>query len=94
MTELLADPSVKTPEQIAAAFKAYDAIRRPRSQKVVTTSHENGDLLCLCYEGVGDDPEKLKTMFQERYSWLWDLDVQEQVENARKVMLDLLKGGK
>lgn len=60
LAELLADPRVTTPEHVAVAFQAYDAVRRPRSQKVVTTSKENADLLCLCGEGVGDDEEKLK----------------------------------
>ena len=86
LAELLADPGVTTAEHIMAAFKAYDAVRRPRSQKVVTTSKENAHLLCLCLEGVGDDEEQLKTTFQERLRWLWDVNIQEQVERARSIL--------
>jgi salicylate hydroxylase len=88
LVELLADPSVITPQHVQAAFHAYDAIRRPRSQRVVTTSKENAEILCLSYEGIGDDPEKLKNTWQERFQWLWDVDLHEQVENARQVMLE------
>lgn len=75
-----------TAADVVAAFKAYDAVRRPRSQKVVTTSKENAYLLCLCMEEVGDDEEKLKKTFNERMRWLWDLDVRGQAEEARRKM--------
>ena len=54
----------------------------------MTTSKENADLLCLCLDGVGDDEERLKKTFQERLRWLWDVDVEEQVERARRAMLE------
>lgn len=86
LAELLSDPRVTTAEHIVTAFKAYDAVRRPRSQKVVTTSKENAHLLCLCLDGVGDDEEQLKTTFQERLRWLWDVDIQDQAERARSIL--------
>ena len=88
LAELLGDPRVTEPKHVVAAFQGYDAVRRPRSQKVVTTSKENADLLCLCLDGVGDDEERLKKTFQERLRWLWDVDVEEQVERARRAMLE------
>jgi salicylate hydroxylase len=91
LAELLADPRVTTPKHVAAAFQAYDAVRRPRSQRVVSTSRENADLLCLCYEGVGDNEHKLKETWNDRYKWLWDIDVKEQAENARNVMIELME---
>ena len=91
LAELLADPRVTTPDHVAAAFQAYDAVRRPRSQKVVTTSKDNADLLCLCYEGIGDDEHKLRETWDERYKWLWDIDIQEQAENARNIMTKLME---
>lgn len=86
LAELLSDDRVVTAADVVAAFKAYDEVRRPRSQKVVTTSKENAYLLCLCMEEVGDDEEKLKKTFNERMRWLWDLDVHGQVEEARRKM--------
>lgn len=90
LSELLGDARVQSTEQVVAAFNAYDEIRRPRSQRVVTSSKENAYLLCLCLDGVHDDEDKLKTTFQERLRWLWDLDVEGQVERAREKMLEYL----
>lgn len=75
---------------VEAAFKGFDDVRRPRSQRVVTTSKENAYLLCLCMEEVGDDEEKLKKTFNERMRWLWDLDVERQAEQAREKMAEYL----
>ncbi|KAE8151910.1 hypothetical protein BDV25DRAFT_138390 [Aspergillus avenaceus] len=86
LAELLGDSNVTEPEHVVAAFKAYDDVRRPRSQRVVTSSKENAYLLCLCLDGVGDDADKLKETWNKRLRWLWDLDVQGQAEQARERM--------
>ncbi|KAJ5754012.1 uncharacterized protein N7511_008165 [Penicillium nucicola] len=86
LAELLGDSRVNSVPDIMAAFRAYDEIRRPRSQRVVTTSKENAYLFSLCFDGVGDDAEKLKEILKERSRWLWDLDVEDQVERARERM--------
>jgi salicylate hydroxylase len=91
LAELLGDTHVVTAEHVVAAFEAYDAVRRPRSQRAVTSSAENGYLLCLRLEGVGDDGEKIKAAMQERLHWLWDLDVEGHVEEARGVMLERIR---
>ncbi|KAK2606282.1 hypothetical protein QQS21_003330 [Conoideocrella luteorostrata] len=91
LVELLADSSVTTVEHVKAAFYAYDAVRRPRSQQVVTSSKENAELMCLSHEGIGDEPEKLKQTWNERFRWLWDVDLNEQAENARKLMHDRIE---
>ncbi|KAL3442970.1 hypothetical protein BJX65DRAFT_320996 [Aspergillus insuetus] len=91
LAELLGDPHVVTPEHVVAAFQAYDAVRRPRSQRAVTSSAENGYLLCLRLDGVGDNGEKIKAAMQERLHWLWDLDVEGHVEEARGIMLGKIR---
>jgi salicylate hydroxylase len=91
LSELIGDSRVKTATDVMAAFEAYDEIRRPRSQRVVTSSKENAYLLCLCMDGVGNDEDRLKQTFQQRLRWLWDLDVQGQVEQARGAMAAYLE---
>lgn len=93
LAELLADSRITTPKHVVAAFQAYDAERRPRSQRVVTSSKENADLLCLCYEGVGDHEQTLKETWNERYRWLWDIDVEQQAENSRNRLAKLFQKG-
>lgn len=91
LAELLSDCRVNSPDDVAAAFKAYDEVRRPRSQRVVTTSKENAYLLCLCLDGVWDDEDKLRESFNQRLRWLWDLDVQGQAEQARETMVENMR---
>lgn len=89
LAELLGDARVTEAEHVEEAFRAYDAVRRPRSQRVVTSSKENAYLLCLCLDGVGDDEQKLRDTFQQRLRWLWDIDVEEQAERAKKRLTKL-----
>lgn len=91
LAELLGDPRVTTAQDVIAAFRAYDEIRRPRSQKVVTSSKENAYLLCLCLDGVGEDETKLKETFKSRLRWLWDLDIEKQAETAKQSMVKYLE---
>ncbi|RAK99952.1 putative salicylate hydroxylase [Aspergillus ibericus CBS 121593] len=93
LAELLGDARVVRVEDAIAAFQAYDAIRRPRSQKVVETSKQSAYLLSLCLDGVGADEMKFKLALQERLHWLWDIDVEEQVERARAYMLERMMRG-
>ncbi len=44
---------VQPPDQIPLAFRAYDKIRRPRSQKVTSTSWEAGELVSTRASGSG-----------------------------------------
>ena len=90
LVELLGDPRVTHARDVVAAFKAYDAVRRPRSQRVVTSSKEQADLLCLSLDGVGGDENKLRAAFEERLRWLWDGDVEGEVERARDLMGGLI----
>ena len=92
LAELLSDHCVRSPDDVATAFKAYDEVRRPRSQRVVTTSKEAAYLLCLCLDGVGDDENKLRETFNQRLGWLWDLDVPRQAEVAREKMVQKMRG--
>ena len=39
-----------------------------------------------------DDGDKLRETWGERYKWLWGIDVKEQAEEARRVMVGLLEG--
>ena len=68
------------------AFKAYDAVRRPRSQKLVKTSKEAGQLWDLEGEGVGDDLEAFEKNATTRMSWIWDHDISVDLKRARDIM--------
>ncbi|KAA8570380.1 hypothetical protein MFRU_005g04420 [Monilinia fructicola] len=75
---------------IEGALKAYDEVRRPRSQKVVTTSREAAALYEFENEEIlggenGPDIEGMKQRLRERCKWIWDEDLRAQLETARAI---------
>lgn len=71
---------------IESAFRAFDAVRRPRTQKLVSTSREAGELYALEAEGVGDDLHKLRERLLPRYDWIWDANLEEELAEAMSIM--------
>lgn len=70
LAAVLADPSIRTAADIPIAFRAYDAIRRPRSQKVVSTSREASKV--YNFEGeIGSDLGKIAADALTRWHWIW-----------------------
>ncbi|KAI1387978.1 mannitol 1-phosphate dehydrogenase [Hypoxylon trugodes] len=67
-------------EDLTKAFHAYDEVRRPRTQKLVTTSKEAGML--YEFELEGDDLEAIQRNFEGRMSWIWDIDLQKELDRA------------
>lgn len=77
-----------TTGQISATLHAYDVVRRPRTQKVVRTSRQGGEL--YDFHGyssppdeagtdeapgkyLGDDVEAIAGELQRRFDWLWTM---------------------
>ncbi|KAG4443687.1 hypothetical protein IFR05_000776 [Cadophora sp. M221] len=77
---------VKTTDEIEKAFHAYDAVRRPRSQRVVRTSREAAAIYEFEDETLGTDLEKIKRRLEERFDWIWDEDLPQQLKTAQEVM--------
>jgi salicylate hydroxylase len=89
LTGLLAQCTTRS--DIAEAFRAYDAVRRPRSQKLVRTSKEAGMLWEFEGLGIGDDLEALERDAVKRMDWIWDHDIREDLEGARTMMKPSLR---
>ena len=64
------------------ALAAYDQVRRPLAQKIVSTSREAGLLVSMSLPGVGDDLEKMKEKLENRQQWIFDRDLVAQNEEA------------
>ncbi|KAF2244156.1 mannitol 1-phosphate dehydrogenase [Trematosphaeria pertusa] len=78
--------SMRGSASIEAAFRAYDAVRRPRTQQLVENSLNAGVALDLTLPGVGDDTDALKEWLETRYRWLWHEDLEAQLEKAKKLL--------
>lgn len=75
-------------DDVVHAFRAYDRVRRPRTQRLVSTSREAGKLYDLEGEGVGGDKERLREDLRARMGWIWDEDLEAEVD----VAMGLLRG--
>ena len=74
--------AIKTREQIEGALKAFDAIRRPRTQRIVESSRHTGRILSGLEEGVGLDPDKMRDALASRWDYIYDFDIREHGEQA------------
>jgi salicylate hydroxylase len=72
---------VSSPRELDAAFKAYDAVRRPRGQQVVDSSRGTGEIICGQKEDVGLDPDKLRGSLFSRWAFL-DIDPTTHKQDA------------
>ncbi|KAL5375369.1 hypothetical protein DPSP01_011277 [Paraphaeosphaeria sporulosa] len=81
MSELLKE--VETKKDIERAFKAFDEVRRPRTQNIVKTSEEAGRL--YEFELEGDDLDKIEANQTQRQRWIWDIDLDAELAKARDI---------
>ncbi|MCJ1476760.1 hypothetical protein MMC13_005429 [Lambiella insularis] len=81
---------VKTVPEIPHAFDAYDQVRRPRSQKVVTTSREAGLLNSMKHKEVGSDLRKMKKLLDTRQNWIWNRNMVAQTAEAVRLFEESL----
>ncbi|KAI1162848.1 mannitol 1-phosphate dehydrogenase 2 [Nemania serpens] len=73
-------------EDLDKAFKAYDEVRRPKTQKVVATSREAGKLWDFELEGYGDDMDALQRNMETRMHWIWKADLRAELERGKAIV--------
>lgn len=82
---------VKSADEIAAAFRAYDTVRRPRCQRVIDSSREMGRICCGAE--VGLDPDDLRAAMAGKWEFLFGLDFGEYKARAVGLMREELGRG-
>jgi len=65
---------VKNPGQLEAAFQVYDAVQRPRAQKIVDTSREAGLIYDFEHPVLGSDMDAITKNLEHRFEWIWNED--------------------
>lgn len=84
LSKLLA--SINGAGELESAFSAYDAVRRPRSQRLVTSSRRVGDVYNFEDAVIGDDIEATREYLEHAWDWIWNEDLDQQLENAQLLM--------
>ncbi|KAF1350235.1 hypothetical protein BDV97DRAFT_377304 [Delphinella strobiligena] len=77
---------VEHAQALPKALEAYDTVRRPRSQQVVKFSRDQGFSCAFDEKEGGDDVANLEKRTNERYAWIWDEDLECQLDKAKALM--------
>ncbi|KAI1760780.1 FAD/NAD(P)-binding domain-containing protein [Hypoxylon sp. FL1150] len=73
---------ISSTAELEAAFKAFDAVRRPRCQKVIDTSRASGQLFSGQNLDVGIDAEKMAIEMSVLFEHIDALDLQAHKQAA------------
>ncbi|ORY62993.1 uncharacterized protein BCR38DRAFT_458248 [Pseudomassariella vexata] len=86
---------VTKPGQIEMALKAYDEVRRPRSQMVVEIARRFGRVYAYAEEEgrMHEDPEKMRKFFGEMGKVTNEFDVKGQNARAVRMFVELSRKG-
>ncbi|KAF2098519.1 mannitol 1-phosphate dehydrogenase [Rhizodiscina lignyota] len=71
---------------LEAAFKAYDAVRRERSQKLVVESKRQAEIYEFEVPEIGEDKESVAAIMRTRMSWIWDEDLPAEARLASELL--------
>ena len=81
---------VQSADQLDAAFEVYDAIRRPRAQKVTQDSREVGIGYFLIHPDFGNDLQKITDDANRRLPLIWWYDLEGDCRIAENRFRELI----
>ena len=76
---------LESPSQTEAAFSAYDAVRRPRSQAVVEISRKFGRTYAYAEGDMHENPAEIRKFFASAAAFTNNADLEKQNEDAMKL---------
>jgi salicylate hydroxylase len=76
--------AVQDSNDINKAFKAYEAVRRPRTQECIRRSLDAALAWDCLLPDVADDTDALKVLMEESFKWLWHEDLEALLETAKQ----------
>lgn len=77
--------NIHTVPDAKAALKAYDAMQRPRRQRLVQSSYETGLLTSRCVREV-QSPEEMKEHLAHKWDWIIEIDLEGRKDEALRIM--------
>lgn len=86
LSGLLTSENIKSADDIKFAFRAYDEVRRPRSQELVMRSRRQGMMLDLQKPDGGlVTGEELKRSMEENQDWVWEVDLGQMLQQGKEL---------
>ena len=82
---------VKDPSGLPEVFKAYDQVRRPRTQRIVHSSYGTGVIMCGQGEGIGLDIDKIREAMPGRWAFIYGQDQAEHKKEALAALKTLFE---
>lgn len=73
---------LRGPRDAEKALKAYDVVRRERSQRVVDLARKFGRVYAYAEDGMHESPERMKGFFREMSRFTNEFDVERQNREA------------
>ncbi|KFA55644.1 Sat7 [Stachybotrys chartarum IBT 40293] len=70
-------------QSVAAALQAFNDVRYDRTQWLIRSSKETGDIYEWKHFGVGGDPVKIRAELEGRQKTIWDYDVDAMAEEVK-----------
>lgn len=84
LTKLLA--SIDSATDLESVLSAYDAVRRPRSQRLVASSRRIARIYDLEDRAIGDDMQAMGKCLEHAWNWIWTEDLDGQLAKAKSVL--------
>lgn len=84
LSRLLA--SIGSVGELESAFAAYDAVRRPRSQRLVASSRKIGEVYNFEDEIIGENMKATRAYLEQAWDWIWNENLDRQLEMAQLYM--------
>ena len=80
LTRLLS--SIKSKKDLRQAFAAYDAVRKPRSQRLVASSRKIAKVYDLEDRVIGRNMKAMRRYLEHAWDWIWKEDLHRQLAKA------------
>lgn len=78
--------AIENPTDLPHVFKAYDAIRRPRTQQVVKESKDNVARYQAISSAQGEELERLKAESHDVFGMIFNYDLDESLSEAISIL--------
>ncbi|GAW23847.1 hypothetical protein ANO14919_134240 [Xylariales sp. No.14919] len=73
-------------DDIPKAFRAFDAVRKPRCQRIIDSSRETGQIMCGQHPEVSLDAREMKEALKAKWGFILGLDMAQHQEDALEMM--------